>query len=58
MQTSFQPRGAGKFSNWDHRSDPTHVVFYAEETLGVLAEERGWAFEVPVEDVVFMRKPL
>ena len=57
VMTGFQPKGAGDFSNWHYRRDPTHVVFYAEKTFALLAEERGWTCEVPFEDVVFMRKP-
>jgi hypothetical protein len=36
--TSFQPAGAGEFAKWHYRRDPTHVVFYAGDTLALLAE--------------------
>ena len=40
--TSFQPERADQFAGWHYRRDPTHVVFYAGETLALLAEVRLW----------------
>lgn len=35
------------FEGWWYRLDPTHVVFYREETLGWLARRFGWRLERP-----------
>ena len=45
------------FANWHYRRDPTHVVFYREETLQQVARIQGWSCEVVAPDVVLMRKP-
>ena len=57
VMTGFQSDDA-EFGNWHYRRDPTHVVFYREETLRLVAERRGWTCEIPSKDVAFMRKPL
>lgn len=57
VMTSFQSDDAG-FGNWHYRRDPTHVVFFREETLRFVAERRGWTCEIPVKDVALMRKPM
>lgn len=46
-----------RFADWHYRKDPTHVVFYREQTFRLIAEQRGWTCESPVKDVVLMRKP-
>jgi len=56
VMTCFQTDDA-LFANWHYRKDPTHVVFYREATFEVIAEQRGWACEIPVKDVVLMLKP-
>ena len=56
VMTSFQTDDAA-FATWHYRRDPTHIVFYREETLRLLAEARGWTCEIPAKDVAFMRKP-
>lgn len=45
------------FKTWHYRRDPTHVVFYREETLRNLAQRLGWSCEIPRKDVAIMRKP-
>ncbi len=45
------------FETWHYRHDPTHVVFYKEETLRFLAAQLGWDCEIPRKDVAIMRKP-
>lgn len=56
IMTSFQTDDA-RFQDWHYRRDPTHVVFYREETLRHLAAARGWHCEVPVKDVALMQRP-
>ena len=56
VMTGFQSNDA-EFGNWHYRRDPTHVVFYREETLRLVAERRGWTCEIPVKNVALMRKP-
>jgi len=44
------------FDSWHYRRDPTHVVFYAEETFQVIAQQRGWHCEIIAKDVVLFNK--
>jgi SAM-dependent methyltransferase len=46
-----------RFADWHYRRDPTHVVFYKEETLHRLAASFGWLCDIPRKDVALMRKP-
>lgn len=56
IMTCFQTDDT-RFAGWHYRKDPTHVVFYREETLRFVAARRGWSCEIPVKDVALMRKP-
>lgn len=56
VMTCFQTDDA-RFANWHYRRDPTHVVFYREHTLSVIAHQRGWELVVPRKDVALFRKP-
>ncbi|MFH7326789.1 class I SAM-dependent methyltransferase [Desulfurivibrio sp. C05AmB] len=56
VMTCFQTDDA-RFAVWHYRQDPTHVVFYREATLRLLAAQRGWSCEIPAKDVALMRKP-
>lgn len=56
IMTCFQTDDA-RFARWHYRRDPTHVVFYREATLRVVARRHGWQCEIPGKDVVLMRKP-
>ena len=56
LMTSFQTDD-GRFAGWHYRKDPTHVVFYREETFRYLADQWGWACEIPAKDVVLMQRP-
>ncbi len=56
LMTCFQTDDA-RFVDWHYRRDPTHVVFYREATFRWLAARWGWHCEVPVKDVVLMRRP-
>lgn len=55
IMTCFQTDDA-RFRDWHYRKDPTHVVFYREETLRHLAAARGWHCEVPGKDVALMQR--
>jgi SAM-dependent methyltransferase len=57
VMTGFQTDDA-RFANWRYRREPTHVVFYREATLRLIARDRRWQCEVPVKDVALMRKPV
>ncbi|WP_269140150.1 class I SAM-dependent methyltransferase [Pseudothauera nasutitermitis] len=57
VMTCFQTDDA-RFANWHYRRDPTHVVFYREETFAWLAGHLGWHLEVPAKDVALLRRPL
>ena len=56
LMTGFQGDDES-FSDWHYIRDPTHIVFFREETLRLIAEARGWACEIPAKDVALMRKP-
>ncbi|KAA2241177.1 class I SAM-dependent methyltransferase [Salinarimonas soli] len=57
VMTCFQTDDE-RFARWRYRADPTHVVFYREATLRLVAERFGLTCEVPVKDVALMRKPV
>ena len=44
------------FDSWYYRRDPTHVVFYAEKTFKVIAQQRDWDFEIIAKDIVLFNK--
>lgn len=56
VMTCFQTDDA-RFARWHYRRDPTHVVFYREQTFRHLAAARGWDCVFPVKDVALMRLP-
>lgn len=55
LMTNFQTDD-GKFANWHYRRDPTHVVFYREATMHLLARRHGWSCEIPCRNVALMEK--
>lgn len=55
VMTCFQTDDA-RFANWHYRRDPTHVVFYRQSTLSVVAGQLGWELTVPAKDVALFRK--
>jgi hypothetical protein len=56
VMTMFQTDDR-RFADWHYRKDPTHVVFYREETMRVIAGDRGWRCEIPAANVVLYLKP-
>lgn len=56
IMTCFQTVDA-RFPDWHYRKDPTHVVFYREETLRHLAATAGWSCDVPAKDIALMQRP-
>ena len=56
LMTCFQTDDDA-FAQWHYRKDPTHVVFYKEETLRYIAASLGWRCEIIQKDVVVMFKP-
>lgn len=55
IMTCFLPDGQ-RFDEWHYRRDETHVAFYRPETFHRLAGQFGWHCEIPVKDIVLMRK--
>ena len=55
VMTCFQTDDA-LFAGWHYRREPTHVVFYREETLRKLAAAHGCSCEIPTKDVALMRR--
>lgn len=56
VMTCFRTEG-DRFAGWHYRRDPTHVVFYKEETLRHVGRRFGWDCEIPAKDVALFRKP-
>lgn len=56
IMTCFQPDD-GVFEKWHYRKDPTHVVFYRDDTFRYLANLWGWTCKIPVKDVALMQRP-
>ena len=44
------------FEDWYYRKDPTHVVFYTEQTLEVIALMMTWSIEIPANNIVLFKK--
>jgi hypothetical protein len=44
------------FEDWYYRKDPTHVVFYTEQTLEVIALMMAWSIEIPANNIVLFKK--
>ena len=44
------------FENWYYRRDPTHVVFYSQETFKVIARQRKWKYWIEDRNIVFFKK--
>ena len=55
VMTCFQTDDE-QFAKWHYRADPTHVVFYREQTFHVLASIYGWRIDIPCKDVVIAVK--
>jgi SAM-dependent methyltransferase len=49
--------GPDAFAEWHYKNDPTHVVFFAEETFVWLARKWNAGLEVVAADVVLLQKP-
>jgi SAM-dependent methyltransferase len=47
---------AVSFESWHYVRDPTHVVFYSDQTFRWLAGVHGWECEFPCQNVVIARK--
>ena len=56
VMTIFQTDDA-LFERWRYRYDPTHVVFYKEQTFSYLAAKLGMKCQILAKDVVFLTKP-
>ncbi len=50
-------RNAAAFATWHYKNDPTHVIFFADETFAWLANQWSAELECCDADVVLMRKP-
>lgn len=56
IMTCFQTEDS-RFADWHYRRDPTHVVFYREETIRFIATARQLTCIIPAKDVALMQKP-
>ncbi|HUF27429.1 MAG TPA: methyltransferase domain-containing protein [Gemmatimonadaceae bacterium] len=54
VMTRFYPAREA-FVTWHYLRDPTHVLFWSEETFRWIAAAHGWTLELPAPDVVLMR---
>ena len=55
LMTNFQTDDS-RFADWHYRRDPTHVTFYKHETFDFIAADFGLTCEIPIKNVVFLRK--
>lgn len=55
IMTCFQTDDE-RFDQWHYRRDPTHVVFYREQTFTWLAKRYGWQLDIPRKDVAMFCK--
>ncbi|MGY6569043.1 MAG: class I SAM-dependent methyltransferase [Salinarimonas sp.] len=55
LMTQFQNDDA-RFAGWNYRRDPTHVVFYREETMHWIAAHHGWDCTIAGPGVALMRR--
>jgi SAM-dependent methyltransferase len=55
IMTSLVP-GDGSFSSWHYISDPTHVMFFSEESFKWLAGDLGSTLSFPANNVIFLKK--
>ena len=46
------------FKDWYYRRDPTHVVFYKEQTFQVIAKQRNWNLTIPCKNIALFNKNL
>lgn len=56
LMTCFQTDDE-RFHAWHYRKDPTHVVFYREETMHYIASRHGWTCDIVQKDVAIMTAP-
>jgi len=47
-----------RFKSWRYKDDPTHVAFYSDATLSVVASHLGAKLELLPRDVALLSKPL
>jgi SAM-dependent methyltransferase len=57
IMTNFQTDD-GAFAAWHYRRDPTHVVFYRENTLRCIASRYSWRCAFPCINVALLEKPV
>ena len=55
IMTRFQTDD-DRFGNWHYRRDPTHVVFYREDTMRWIARRWGWSVDLKPPSVAIFRK--
>ena len=55
IMTNFQTEDT-QFKNWHYRRDPTHVIFYRQETFKVIGKRWNWEPYFPSKNVVLFQK--
>ncbi|MGI9426085.1 MAG: methyltransferase domain-containing protein [Hyphomicrobiaceae bacterium] len=55
VMTQFQTDDA-RFATWHYRKDPTHVVFYRQETFVQIAQEFDWTCDCLEPNIALFRK--
>jgi len=45
------------FAEWHYRRDPTHVIFYREDTMAWIADQLGWTFDLTPPRLAIFQKP-
>ena len=47
-----------RFANWHYKNDPTHIIFFSENTFQWIANKHVMEFEIIDKDVVFLTKAI
>lgn len=49
-------RDRAAFASWHYKNDPTHVIFFSEQTFHWLSQDCGAELQIVASDVVFLWK--
>jgi len=55
LMTRFQTDD-DRFAHWHYRRDPTHVIFYREDTIAWIADRWGWSLKLLTPGAAILRK--
>tara|TARA_B100001245_G_C22864535_1_gene415747 strand:- start:190 stop:870 length:681 start_codon:yes stop_codon:yes gene_type:complete len=47
---------SSSFPDWYYQRDPTHVAFYSEQTMGLIAKMLNWEIILPSKNIILFKK--